>query len=68
MNLSELKENDVGKIDKEIFIVIRRVPEDRGSGITDIIYKDGSQREFIWDFEDPEVTLIGKGHLEIVID
>jgi hypothetical protein len=68
MNLSELKEGDVGKLNKEVFIVINRVSEDRGSGITDIIYEDGSQREFIWDFEDPEVTLIGKGHLEIVID
>ncbi len=68
MKLSNLKENSVFVIKGCKAIVTSRCPEDRSSGITTVLFSDGSNKDYIWDREDPEVEFKGMGKVTINIE
>lgn len=67
MKLSSVSERYVIIIKGNRAIVTNRCPEDRASGVTKIVYEDGSSDTFVWDSENPEVKVLGKGRLETKI-
>jgi hypothetical protein len=67
MKMSDLREGFVGRLldtqDRRKFIVTSRCPEDRSSGLTNVTYEDGGREQYVWNYENPEVILIGRGRL-----
>jgi hypothetical protein len=61
MKIRALALNDCGILNGKRFIVINRASEDRASGSTDVLFEDGCEETFVWDFRDPEVAYLGKG-------
>lgn len=73
IRLSELQEGDAGiftsgKGKGKRFVVVDRSPEDRSSGMTEIMFEGSSSgQRFLWDDSDPSVKKIGKGHVAVTI-
>ena len=62
VSLSSLREGDCGVTDAcRQFIVVRRVPEDRASGTTEVEFRDGVRHDFVWSRSDPRVRYLGRG-------
>ena len=55
--MSELTAGTRGTLLGRSFTVLRRWPEDRGPGYTDVRYDDDETHSFCWDYENPEVRV-----------
>jgi hypothetical protein len=67
VKLSSLAADETGILKGRRFIVTARYPEDRASGITDVLFESGLRETFVWDRDNPMVRHLGTGSVEITI-